>query len=128
MKKEQPRVDALAFEAFESATKISSNQKLTTLLTKKEKILIGRRLLIARAIVAGKTRMEVQAKISVSPNTFTQIRRWVDSEFSDYQPAEQKTKATTTRRERVKPFSLAHLEQKYPAHFLLFTLSKELFK
>jgi hypothetical protein len=126
MRKE--KIDALALEAFSLAVTHAGEQKLTALLTKKEKVLIGRRLLIAHAIIAGKTRMEVQAHMSVSPNTFTQIRRWVDSEFSVYYPANQAVGPTRQRRHKTQPFSLAHLEQKYPAHFLLFTLSKKLFK
>lgn len=122
-------VGTLAMEAF-TCTMLGDNEasKLARLLTKTEKIKIGRRLLIARAILTGKTRMEVNEKLQVSPNTFAQIRRWVESEFTEYTPSTNVNKKTNSNRKHYTPFSFEHLRKRYPGHFLLFTLSKELFK
>ena len=73
-------VDELALKAFSVAAKSAPDSLLVKLLTNKEKVALGRRLIIAEAIKAGKTRMEINERISISPNTFTQIKRWIDSD------------------------------------------------
>jgi len=63
-------VNNLALEAFSIAIQASTDTVLVRLLTHKEKVALGRRLLIAEAIKSGKTRMEINERIRVSPNTF----------------------------------------------------------
>lgn len=124
-------VDELALKAFSLATQNNDDSALINLLTTKEKIILGRRLLIAEAIKAGKTRMEINERIRISPNTFAQINRWLISEQKIY------TSATTTRhisrkhvsrRQRVELFSYKDMKQRYPGQFLLFALVEELWK
>jgi len=122
-------VDRVAEEAFTNALLVSGQSvQLPNLLTRAEKIKIGRRLLIARAILAGKTRMEINEKLQVSPNTFAQIRRWVESEFTEYSAATRIDTRVKGSRQHYPPYSFTHLRKTYPGHFLLFTLTKELFK
>lgn len=119
----------LAIQAFTQADKGSAEEtSITRLLTQKERITIGRRILIAQAILAGKTRYEINNHIQISPNTFTQIKRWLESEFPDYISAHKRTLSETkVQKVRIEPFSYEHLKKKYPAHFLLFSLVEELF-
>ncbi len=128
--KKSKSVDTFAEEAFAYATKANDHEdQLAGLLTRSEKIKIGRRLLIAQAILAGKTRMEINIKLSVSPNTFAQINRWLEDEFSTYTSAYTPQKMNRKYVSKyIKPFSYEHLKRNYPAHFLLFSLSKELWK
>ena len=90
--------------------------------------MIGRRILIAQAILAGKTRYEINNHLSVSPNTFTQIRRWLESELAEYHSAH----ATGVKEHKVKTLdfksSRSYLQRNYPGHYLLFSLVEELFK
>jgi uncharacterized protein YerC len=106
---------------------------IDNLLTETERLTIGRRLLIANLILSGYTRMEINERLNVSPNMYAKIKRWLDDELPDFEST------TKIERGRIKekkmtgkvyldPFSFAALQKKYPLHFLLFTLSKELIK
>jgi Trp operon repressor len=128
-------IDELAQEAYQGVLATNNNKTLDQLITKSEKIQIGRRVMIAQAIMLGKTRMEINEKMKVSPNTFAQIRQWIESEFADYTPAHQpkdkaKNKSTATKRRHNTPgapFSYQVMSQRYPGHFLLISEIKKLF-
>lgn len=124
-------VDELALKAFSVATDDNADSILIKLLTTKEKIALGRRLIIAEAIKAGKTRMEINERISISPNTFTQIKRWIDSEQKLYTSAKtnhEVSRSHLSRRQQVKKLSYEGMKMSYPGHFLLFTIVEELWK
>ncbi|MFT5849291.1 MAG: hypothetical protein ACI9H6_000092 [Patiriisocius sp.] len=120
--------NTLALKAFNQANTNTSESSLVNLLTTKEKIMLGRRILIAQAILEGKTRYEINNHLSVSPNTFTQIKRWLETEFTTYNsahlPKESPTPSTFTP---LQPLTYKHLKRAYPSHFLLFSLVEELF-
>jgi len=128
--KSTTKIDALALRAFTQSTKKSDpDTTLWDLLTQSEKIQIGRRILIAQAILAGKTRFEINNHLSVSPNTYTQIRRWLESEAAAYTSAHKIKQVVETRPKKyVEPLTFDDLKRRYPAHFLLFSLVDELFK
>ncbi len=121
-------IDTLAKKAFLHATEANGQKgHFSKLLTETEKIKIGRRLLIAQAILAGKTRMEVNEKLSVSPNTFAQINRWLETELNSYNSAYNPPKENRKNISRhTRPFSYEQLKKTYPTHFLLFSLFEEL--
>ena len=102
---------------------------INDILTESERITIGRRLLIANLILTGQTYAEIHNQLGVSPNTFSRIRQWLTGRFSDYDQTLQNTSQVTTNSKviytKVAPFSFAHLQKKFPLHFLLFTLSKK---
>jgi uncharacterized protein YerC len=125
------KVDDLALKAFSVMTEDITNSLPIRLLTDKEKVTLGRRLIIAEAIRAGKTRVEINERISISPNTFTQIKRWIDSEQKTYTSAktdENKNKENTPRRQNIKVLSYEDMKRRYPAHFLLFSIVEEIWK
>lgn len=120
--------EALALQAFsEVVGKQNSITSLDSLLTRSEQITIGRRLLIAHGIIAGKTRAELTERLCVSPNTFAQVRRWVESEFSNYDSAHKRQPETRGDNHWVPPYSYEHFKRVYPGHFLLFSLAEKLF-
>ena len=124
-------VDELALKAFSVAAKSAPDSLLVKLLTNKEKVALGRRLIIAEAIKAGKTRMEINERISISPNTFTQIKRWIDSDQKIYSPAKtvrDVSRKHVPRRKRIENFSYDDMKRRYPAHHLLFSIVEELWK
>lgn len=82
-------IDELALQAFEIAT-ANEVETIVRLLTEREKIALGRRILIAQAILSGKTRFEINDRLQVSPNTFAQMNRWLENEFSEYVSSYQK--------------------------------------
>lgn len=123
-------IDELAVHAFDKFTEGEANTTLLHLLTTNERITVGRRILIANAILAGKTRMEINNHIHVSPNTFTQISNWLRSESNGYTSAYKQDKryGPDYTPKRTEPFSYEDLKRRYPAHFLLFSLIEELWK
>ncbi|MAZ30241.1 hypothetical protein CL655_03070 [bacterium] len=123
-------IDEIALAAFNLAVK-ADDSTIIRLLTKREKIAIGRRLIIAQAILAGKTRAEINERIKISPNTFAQINRWLETEFGDYCSAyktavDQRSKRHVSK--HIRPFSYEHLKKKYPAQFFIFSVVEELWK
>lgn len=94
-------------------------------LTEEEKVKIGRRILIAQAILQGKTRMEINEKLQVSPNTFSGIKKWLNREFTNYHP--KKTNSGEIAKEQTKSFTYSDLKRRYPLHFLLFTAAEKIF-
>ncbi|OGG70210.1 hypothetical protein A3I99_02225 [Candidatus Kaiserbacteria bacterium RIFCSPLOWO2_02_FULL_45_11b] len=124
-------IDKLALRAFSVTTESVSDFIIVKLLTHKEKIAIGRRLIIAEAIKAGKTRMEINNKISISPNTFTQIKHWIDSDQKIYSSArtpEGVNRKHIHRHSHINPLTYADMKRRYPAHYLLFSIVEELWK
>ena len=126
--------DALALRVYEEInTSPTSRQSIGDVLTKSEKITVGRRLLIAQAILNGKTRRDVQHELGVSPNTFAQVNRWLENEFTQYSAFTVTSKISTSYKLRkrsryVQPFSYEHLKRSYPAHFALFTIAETIWK
>lgn len=104
---------------------------ITGVLTESEQLLIGRRLLIAQMILAGKKQVEIIYELGVSPNTFSRTRKWLsgqipeyDKAVKDYDAKQQRLSGDPKRahREQIEPFSLSALKKKYPTHFLLLSL------
>ncbi len=124
-------IENLALKAFSKAIKENKNDTIfAQLLTRKEKMILGRRILIAQAILEGKTRYEISNHITLSPNTFTQIKQWLASEFPEYQSSYNVNTFKTPpppRKTYAEPFTYQYIKQKYPGHFLLFSLVEELF-
>lgn len=107
---------------------------VTHVLTESEQLVIGRRLLIAQRLLAGQTQFEIMNDLGVSPNTLTNTRRWLEGKVPEYGTVIRQTqqaardRAQKRRKGRPRPIapidptSFAGLQQKYPLHFLLFTL------
>lgn len=112
---------------------------IDTLLTESEKITIGRRILIAHMILAGETQREISNILSVSPNTVSLTRKWLEEQIPNYSDVVQKTaeEAASKRAKRrkprkeyanVNPLTFAGLRRRYPGHFLLFNVADEVMK
>lgn len=105
------------------------------ILTEGERISISRRLLVATLIQRGDTYMEVNERLNISPNTFAHIRKWLTDMYPDYNSIIKEIRTKQREKEIAKlpkdfgaPFSYKRMKQKYPAHFLLFTLTDEILK
>ncbi len=98
---------------------------LKDLLTVSERIMLGRRIWIARLLLEGHTAVEISQKLKVSLRTIYNVERWLGDQFDGYEQAvrglERVMDARAVRRESfADPFSFAALKRKYPLHFLLF--------
>ena len=98
---------------------------LRDLLTESERIMLGRRIWIARLLLRGKSYDAIAAELKVAHTTIRRVARWLEDAFPGYETAmkglekEMDKRALKTQR-RHEPFSYAALKRKYPLHFLLF--------
>lgn len=98
---------------------------LRDLLTPSERIMLGRRIWIARLLLAGKTRVEIGEALKVGRNTIWRVEKWLDDSVPGYEDAiagfEKEADKRALQRERYdNPWGYASLKKKYPLHFLLF--------
>lgn len=98
---------------------------LRDLLTPSERIMLGRRIWIARLLLAGKTQSEIGEKLKVSRNTIWRVEKWLNDSMPGYENAiaglEKEMDKRALQRERYdNPWGYAALKKKYPLHFLLF--------
>ncbi len=102
---------------------------LKDLLTPSERIMLGRRIWIARLLLAGHSQREIGERLKVGPNTVSKVEQWLSDQFPGYETAitglEKELDRRAVRRESFEdPFSFAALKRKYPLHFLLFKSPK----
>ena len=98
---------------------------LRDLLTESERIMLGRRIWIARLLIAGEEYDAIGEKLHVGYGTIARVAHWLDDQFPGYEQAvREMEKQLDTRAVRAEikkePFSYAALKRKYPLHFLLF--------
>mgnify|MGYP001596421102 CR=1 FL=1 len=114
---------------------------LRDLLTESERIMMGRRILIARELLAGKKYDEIVESLKVGRATVRKVERWLHDQFPGYENAikdmEKEFKARRPRGSTLAPrnsrnfdsylyatSALYRLKKKYPLHFLLFPTPK----
>ncbi len=98
---------------------------LKDLLTTSERIMLGRRIWIARLLIQGMQITEIERTLKVGPNTVRRVEGWLEDQFPGYEKVlaevEKEMDRRAVRRESfADPFSFAALKRKYPLHFLLF--------
>ena len=104
---------------------------LRDLLTESERIMLGRRILVARELLAGKTYNEITAALHVGNSLIRKVDKWLGDQFPGYEHAvrnmekelEQRAQKTDERY-LYATSALYRLKKKYPLHFLLFPTPK----
>ncbi len=130
------KVEKAAIDAAVSAVLKNIDNKadvfIDTFLTQRERLVVGRRILIANLILNGSTQMEINNILGVSPNTYTKVRRWISGESSTFEVSNEidreRNQKITSIIERSGPVTFEALKRKYKTHYLLFTLSEHLLK
>lgn|SRR3989344_2051507 len=104
---------------------------LRDLLTSSERIMLGRRILIARRLLAGEASTKIAADLKVGYDTIYRVGRWLEDQLPGYERAiknmEEEFKARKQKYENKKLYTtsaLYRLKKKYPLHFLLFPTPK----
>ncbi len=102
---------------------------LRDLLTPSERIMLGRRIWIARMLLNGCSQREIGARLKVGPNTVWRVERWLKDQLPGYETAlrgleHELNRRALEREAREDPFSFIALKRKYPLHFLLFPTPK----
>jgi len=126
-------LDALYTASSVLKTRDDMKKFLRDLLTESERIMIGRRIVIAHQLLKDESYDSIVADLKVGRDTITKIHRWLQDETRGYEKAIEKFQKVLDEREekRVKssryynqPF--AQLKKRYPLHFLLFNLFDKL--
>lgn len=101
---------------------------LRDLLTESERVMIGRRIIIAQRLLEEKSYDEIVRELRVGKDTIMRVHRWLEDETEGYEKAiKQLEKVLAVRQEKrdrtyVDPFSFEGLKKRYPLHFFLFNL------
>jgi len=122
---EQEKVETLDM-LYTAAGSISGRDAtkafLRDLLTPSERIMLGRRIWIARLLLQGYSQAEIGEKLQVGPNTIWKVQRWLNDQMPGYQEAIKGLALEMNKRktENKNAFSFDSLKKRYPLHFLLF--------
>lgn len=100
---------------------------LRDLLTKSERIMLGRRIIIARKLLNGETYRDITKSLGVGHDTIMRVQRWLDDQLPGYEQAIAGLEKEFNKRQEKKLYAtsaLYRLKKKYPLHFLLFPTPK----
>ena len=104
---------------------------LRDLLTSSERIMLGRRILIARRLLSGESSRKIAADMKVGNDTVYRVARWLEDQLPGYEQAikemEKEFESRKRKYENKKLYAtsgLYRLKKKYPLHFLLFPTPK----
>jgi uncharacterized protein YerC len=102
---------------------------LKELLTPSERIMLGRRIWIARLLLSGYTHAEIGEQLEVGPNTIAKVDKWLKQQLPGYREAVKGIDTELKKRQEkqsfpTNPFTFRQLKKKYPMHFLLFPFKK----
>jgi len=107
---------------------------LRDLLTESERVMAGRRIIIAQRLLEEKSYLEIKRELGVGIDTITRVHRWLEDDIDGYEKVVKKLeKIFESRQEKINkayidPFSFEGLKKRYPLHFFLFNLFDDLNK
>ena len=107
---------------------------LRDLLTESERVMMGRRIIIAQRLLEEKSYLEIKQELGVGMDTIMRVHRWLEDDIDGYEKVVKKLeKVFESRQEKrdrayLDPFSFEGLKKRYPLHFFLFNLFDDLNK
>lgn len=118
-------LDTLYTAAGSISGREATKKFLKELLTPSERIMLGRRIQIARMLLEGYSQAAIGEKLKVGPNTIWRVEKWLDGQMPGYKQAVLGLEKEMKQREEKRviaenPFNFAALKKKFPQHFLLF--------
>jgi uncharacterized protein YerC len=96
---------------------------LRDLLTESERVMLGRRILIARLLLSGETYEGIHDRLGASPGTVRNVDQWLQDQIPGYENALRAMEEEFGKREFKKKYATSMLfrfKKRYPLHFLLF--------
>ncbi len=96
---------------------------LRDLLTESERIMLGRRILIARLLLQDETSDSIRQRTGAGYATIERIRRWLHDQIPGYETAIAAMEEEFGRRDFKMKYArsmLFRFKKRYPLHFLLF--------
>lgn len=104
---------------------------LRDLLTESERIMLGRRILIARRLLENANYRDIANELKVGNDTIQRVERWLGDQLPGYEKAIEGLKEELNKRAKKREEKqlyaesmLFRLKKKYPLHFLLFPTPK----
>ena len=100
---------------------------LRDLLTESERIMLGRRIIIARLLIAGESQRDIESQLKVGRDTIGRVQRWLEDQLPGFENAVEDLERELDAREMKRAYAqsaLFRLKKRYPAHFLLFPWPK----
>jgi len=104
---------------------------LRDLLTESERIMLGRRIVIARKLLSGASQRNIEKQMKVGRDTVGRVRRWLEDQLPGYEHAIAELEKELNERQKkyedrvlYATSALYRLKKKYPLHFLLFPTPK----
>jgi Trp operon repressor len=101
------------------------------LLTESEQIMVARRILIAKRLVAGENQQKIRFDLEVGQGTIEGVERWLQGHFAEYKTViptlyqEMKQQARDNKKNTppsASGYLIKVLRKKYPLHSLIFDL------
>ena len=125
-------LDALytAVESLKSREEVKNF--LRDLLTEGERIMVGRRIIIAKRLLNEEPYEQIIREMRVGGDTITRVHRWLEDDVHGYEKVVKKLERVLESRQEkrnranVDPFSFQGLKKRYPLHFFLFNLFDKL--
>ena len=95
---------------------------LRDLLTESERVMLGRRVIIARLVIGGESSRGVARRLGVGLDTVARVQKWLNDQMPGYEQAiTGLEKEFASRKDPLSQKNLYKgLKKKYPLHFLLF--------
>ena len=96
---------------------------LRDLLTESERIMLGRRIMIARRLIAGASYDAIETDLRVGRDTVWRVQRWLIDQLPGFENAITELEKELEKRQFKKKYAqsaLFRLKKKYPGHFLFF--------
>src|SRR3989344_5874682 len=128
-------LDALYTATSVLKTRDDMKKFLRDLLTESERIMIGRRIVIAHKLLQDEGYDQIATDLKTGKDTITKVHRWLQDETRGYEKAIEKFQKILEKREEKRSKSSHYynhpfdqLKKRYPLHFLLFNLFDKLNK
>lgn len=96
---------------------------LKDLLTESERIMLGRRIVIARLLLQGETYEDIRKRTGASFNTIERIQKWLRDQMPGYEQAIAALEEEFGKRDFKRKYAksaLFRLKRRYPLEFILF--------
>jgi uncharacterized protein YerC len=96
---------------------------LRDLLTESERVMLGRRILIARLLLQNETCDSIRQRTGAGYATIERIRRWLRDQLPGYETAIAAMEEEFGKRDFKRKYAqsmLFRFKRRYPLHFLLF--------
>lgn len=114
-------LDALYTAASTLKGRDATKRFLKDLLTVSERVMLGRRILIAQELLMGTPRNKIMEKMKVGPDTIWRVQRWLEDTLPGYEEAIAEMERIQAKRLKPKyPVwgTREYLKRKYKLHFL----------